>query len=555
MTTTADETTKLPNDLKEVRRRLEQLVEESRFTELIELVVRLLAKTRDSHNKLAARLANALRELYGRKSQKITKEDLTKFLGDLGKDAPESAGDAANPPPTEPETGNVPQPPEPPKPPPARGGRPPLPPNLPRKERKVTVPADQRACPKCGGERACIGYRTSNILDFEPAKFVVIEEQREKLACRNCPEEGVETAPSEKVMDGGRPGPGLLANILVEKFVDAMPLYRQAQAYERAGLWISPSTLGDWAAFAIDALAPVATRILERVLSSSYVRADDTGMRVLDGEHANGVKLGHIWGFVGADLVAFSYAPNWKADHPAALLQGFEGYLQGDGYAGYAAMLRDDDSGEPIVPDERRLGCAMHIRAKFEKAARANDPRGAVALAYFKAIYRIESDCKSEGLAPEARKARRDECSLPLVDKMYTWIHDQHARLVPGTLLFLATQYAINQEEVWRRCFTDGRFEIDNGEVERQIRPVALGRKNYLFAGSDKGAERLAIAYTLFGSCRMHGANQLEWATDVITKLQSGWPRDRLDELLPDAWVKARSPAEPPSPAASSDSS
>lgn len=550
MTTTADSPTKLPNDLKEVRRRLEQLVEESRFTELIELVVLLLAKTRESHNKLAARLADALRELYGRKSQRITKEDLTKFLGDLGKDAPESAVDAANPQPAEPEkapeTGNVPQPPNPPKPPPARGGRSPLPPNLPRKQHKVTVPTDQRACAKCGRERVCIGYRTSNILDFKPAEFFVVEEQCEKLACPQCPEEGVETAPSEKVMDGGRPGPGLLANIVVEKFVDAMPLYRQAQAYERSGLWISPSTLGDWAAFALDALAPIAARILERVLASDYVRADDTGMRVLDSDHANGVKLGHIWGFVGAEMVAFAYAPNWKADHPAALLQDFKGYLQGDGYAGYAAMLRDDDSGEPIVPEERRLGCAMHIRAKFEKAARAKDPRGAVALAFFKAIYRIEDDCKTEGLSPDARKARRDELSLPLVDKMYTWIHEVHGTLVPGTLLFTATQYAINQEDAWRRCFTDGRFEIDNGEVERQIRPVALGRKNYMFAGSDKGAERLAIAYTIFGSCRMCGANPLEWATDVLARLQSGWPRSRLDELLPDAWVKARSPADQP---------
>ncbi|WCQ89706.1 MULTISPECIES: transposase [Sorangium] len=114
-----------------------------------------------------------------------------------------------------------------------------------------------------------------------------------------------------------------------------------------------------------------------------------------------------------------------------------------------------------------------------------------------------------------------------------------HQRLVPGTPLYVATQYAINQEAVWRRCFTDGRFEIDNGEVERRIRCVALGRKNYLFAGSDRGAQRLAVGYTVFGSCRMHGVNPLAWATDVIAKLQAGWPRERLDELLPDAWARA----------------
>ncbi|XXZ55363.1 IS66 family transposase [Sorangium sp. So ce341] len=262
-------------------------------------------------------------------------------------------------------------------------------------------------------------------------------------------------------------------------------------------------------------------------------------MRVLDQDHPAGVKRGHIWAFVGAELVAFLYAPDWRAKHPAALLQGFTGYLQGDGYAGYGAMLRGEDGGEVIVPEERRLGCGMHIRAKFEKAAKGGDARAAVALAYFKAIYRIEAACKAEALSAEARMARRQELSLPVVDELYQWIHELHLRLVPSTTLYVATQYAINQEAAWRRCFTDGRFEIDNGEVERRIRCVALGRKNYLFAGSDKGAQRLAVGYTVFGSCRMHGVNPLAWATDVIGKLQGGWPRERLDELLPDAWARA----------------
>ena len=134
-----------------------------------------------------------------------------------------------------------------------------------------------------------------------------------------------------------------------------------------------------------------------------------------------------------------------------------------------------------------------------------------------------------------------DEQSVPKVDELYRWIHDLHPRLVPNTPLYTATQYALNQEAAWRRCFTDGRFEIDNGEVERRIRRVAIGRKNYLFAGSDKGAERLAIAYTVFGSCDMHGINPLVWARDVIGKLQDGWPMARLDELLPDRWLNSAS--------------
>ncbi|WP_437314546.1 IS66 family transposase [Sorangium sp. So ce385] len=527
----------LPADLADVRRKLEQLAAEQRVPELIELVLGLLIQLRDKNTALSAKLASALRELYGRKSQKLSTEQLMLLFGELGAEAPQGTADPSPSP--QPGQGVVPQPSEPPKPPRGRGGRAPLPAHLPRETRVVPVPEEERTCPQCGAEKKCIGHRTSEVLEFVPAQFRVIEEQREKLACPRCPEQGVTTADSEKVMDRGRPGPGLLASIIVEKFEDSMPLYRQAQQYARFGVSLSPSTLGDWSAFALDVLAPVAERIEERVLGSCYLRADDTGMRVLDRDHPAGVKRGHIWAFVGADLVAFLYAPDWRAKHPAELLQSFTGYLQGDGYAGYGAMLRGDDRGEAIVPEERRLGCGMHIRAKFEKAAKGGDARAAVALSYFKAIYRIEAACKDEALSAEARWTRRQELSLALVDELYQWVHELHLGLVPGTPLYVATQYAINQEAAWRRCFTEGRFEIDNGEVERQLRRVALGRKNYLFAGSDKGAQRLAIGYTIFGSCRMHGANPLAWATDVIGRLQAGWPRKRLDELLPDAWASS----------------
>lgn len=540
MTSSTSVHDKLSEDLLAVRRKLEQLGAEGRVDEIIALVIDLLARMRDSHNAIAARLANALRELYGRKSQKVSTADLSSLLAQLGGEAPASAGVAATPEGDAAATpeGTVPTPPEPPKPPRGRGGRSPLPKDLPRKKRKVPVPEAERYCPRCGRERVCIGLRDSgDVIEFVPAHFEIIEEQREKLACPSCPEEGVATAPSEKVMDRGRPGPGLLANILVKKFQDAMPLYRQSQEYERHGVSLSPSTLGDWAAFGLDVLAPVARRIGGRVFGADYVRADDTGLRVLDRDHPNGVKLGHMWAFVGDGLVTFHYAPNWKADHPAALLASFTGYLQGDGYAGYGAMLRGDETDEPLVPDERRLGCGMHIRAKFEKAAKTGDARAVVALAYFKAIYRIEEACKSEGLGPDERKARRTEQSLRHVDELYRWIQEIHPRLVPKTPLYVATHYAIGQEAAWRRCFGDGRFEIDNGEVERQLRRVALGRKNYLFAGSETGAERIATAYTVFGSCHMHGVNPLAWATDVIRKLQDGWPTARLDELLPDRWV------------------
>lgn len=533
-------------DLDDVRRKLEELLGEGRGQDLIDLVLALLAEVRDTNTALSVRLRNALRALYGRKSQKISDEQLSLLFEALGQEPLAGADNAAEDP-TPPETGTdpdrpAPQPPAPPPPLRGRGGRAPLPKELPRESRVVPVPEAERVCESCGAPKRCIGYRTSEILEFVPAQFKVIEEKCEKFACPRCPEEGVATAPSEKVMDRGRPGPGLLANILVQKLQDAMPLYRQTQAYERCGMSLSPSTIGDWSSFALDVLKPVSARIFEHVLLSFFIHADDTGLRVLDQDHPKGVKRGHVWAFVGGGLVAFRYTPDWKAERPAALLVNFTGYMQGDGYAGYEAMLRDgDDEAEPVVPEDRRLACGMHIRSKFEKAAQGGDLRGAVALAHFKKIYRVEAACKQELLSPEGRKTRREAESLREVDELYKWIHDLHPRLVPKTPLYKATYYAIGQEERWRRCFTDGRFEIDNGEVERQLRRVALGRKNYLFAGSDKGAERLGVGYTCFGSCHMHGVNPLAWGTDVIAKLQGGWPMSRLDELLPDRWVNPAS--------------
>ena len=552
MISTPSPQAQLPPDLADVRRLLVQLAAEGRVDELIELVVTLFAQMRDKNTALAARLGKALRQLYGRKSEKISSEQLALLFAKLGDEVPPGAAaiagaspaSSSEAPPQQPDPERPPAPPRPEPPKRARGGRTPLPAHLPREIRVVPVPEAERACAICGAEKKCVEHYTSEILEFVPAQFLVIEERREKLECPRCPEQAV-TALSEKVMDRGRPGPGLLATILVEKFDDSMPLYRQAQKCARYGVPLSASTLGDWSAFSLDVLAPVAERIGERVLDWFYVRTDDTGMRVLDRDHPNGVKRGHMWGFVGDDLVYFSYAPDWQAKHPAALLDGFAGYLQGDGYAGYSAMLKKGKGGAPIVPEERLLGCGMHIRSKFEKLVRAGDERGAVAIAYFKAIYRIEAACKDEGLSPDERLVRRQELSLPIVNDMYKWIRDIHSSAVPNTPIFAATQYAINQETAWRLCFTDGRFEIDNGEIERQIRRIAVGRKNYLFAGSDKGAERLAIGYTVFGSCRMHGVNSFEWARDVISKLQAGWPRSQIDDLLPDIWAKRRREAAP----------
>jgi transposase len=521
-----------PEDLAAMRKVLVAMAEEKGAESVITMLVDVLGQARAQNTQLQVRVQQLLRQLYGRKSEKVSAAQLSLLLQGLGEQAPTTAQPAPDATAGE---GDVPQPTAPAR---KLGGRKPrreLPDDLPRETKTVTVPAAERRCSACGTEKACIGHLKSEMLEFVPAHFKLVEILREKMACPKC-ESGVVTAPSEKVMDRGRPGPGLLANLLVEKFQDAMPLYRQAQSYERCGVSLSESTLGDWSAFGCDVIEPIAKRLAQRIIASSYVRADDTTLRVLDRDHINGVKRGHVWAFVANRLVAFHYAPDWKAERVVDFLRGFTGHLQGDGYAGYEEILEPPEGRPPDMPNERRLGCGMHLRRKFEEAANGGDPRGAIALSYFKQLYHIEEACKVDELGPDARHARRQTESLPIVDELYRWIYELCPKEVPKTPLHKAMVYAINQEEYWRRCFSDGRFEIDNGETERQLRRVALGRKNYLFAGSDKGAERIAVAYSVLGTCHMNGVNPLAYLTDVIEKLQNGWPKARLDEILPDAW-------------------
>src|SRR5688572_6079547 len=253
---------------------------------------------------------------------------------------------------------------------------------------------------------------------------------------------------------------------------------------------------------------------------------------------------GHLWCFVGTDStraterVGYGYTQSWEADEIADWLGAIDGFMQGDGYAGYSTEVEDEETGETFVlmPDERRLGCGMHIRSKFHDALLAQDKRAAIPLQHFADLYEIEAECKEQGLDPSARLEQRRRRSLPLLDALDHWVEEVHPKLLPKSPLRRATTYAKNQREFFRRCFDDGRFEIDNGRVERRIRNFAVGRRNYLFTGSVRGGERLAIAYTLVDNCTILGADPYRYLVDVITKLEGGWPLRRLSELLPWRW-------------------
>ena len=511
-----------------VRALLRRLASEGRADDAIEMALGLVSALRTDNTSLRLQLMQAMRARFGRTSEKVSAEQLALFLDQIAEDLPEGA---------KPDD-EVPTPKDKPRGARSRHGKKPLPANLPREPYVVPVPDEARRCDECGGEKKTIGYVRSEVIEFRPATFVVLVPAREKVACPKC-ETHVSIADDDKLAPAMRPGPGLLAQLIVGKWQDALPIERQADGFKRLGVDLASSTLLDWVAFGVDMLAPIARRITQLVLFSSYIQADDTTLKVLDPEKKPAVKRGHIWAFVGMDvgLTSFLYAPDWSATHPAELLATFTGHLQGDGYAGFEKMLEPPNDEVSVFSEERRLACGMHIRRRFENAAKLGDARGAVALAFFRKIYAVEAACKDEGLTHEQRLVRRQSESLPLAHELYAWMEKLHATLVPSSKIYDATRYALNQKDAWLRCFSDGKFEIDNGEVERHLRRVSLGRKNYLFAGSDKGAVRAAIAYTVLACCRMHDVDPAAYVRDVLRKIGDGWPQSKLDELLPHRWA------------------
>jgi len=304
------------DDIVAVRSKLEELARAQRFDEAIALMLDLLVRVRDDNTALQVRLHNALRQLYGRRSEKMDVGQLSLLFEQLGDEAPDGASriveeakqgssddteasDATDGGGAAPDTEEtVPQPGQSPRPVRRRKGRSPLPAHLPREKEHFPVTGKERICDECGHEKQTIGWEVSEYLEFEPARLVVKQQHREKVGCRDCDEPGIVTAPNEKVMPYGLPGPRLLGQVVISKHDFAQSLYRQSDIFEQSGVRIPDSTLGDWNAFALDVIAPIAELMGERALSAFYINLDDTGFRVLDKKHPKGVKRGRLWGVV-----------------------------------------------------------------------------------------------------------------------------------------------------------------------------------------------------------------------------------------------------------------
>jgi transposase len=412
--------------------------------------------------------------------------------------------------------------------------RKPLPEHLPR---ETVIYAPDATCPDCGTTMLRLGEDVSEMLEYVPAWFKVIRQVRPKLSCRCC-QRIVQMAAPIRPIDRGLPGPGLLAHVAVSKFADALPLYRQAQIYAREGVELERSTLADWLGGVARLVQPLVDALGRYVLGANKLHADDTPVPVL--EPGRGVtKTGRLWTYVRDDRPAgsadapavwFRYSPDRKGEWPLAHLQGFSGVLQADGYAGFERIYARGGVVE--------AACWAHVRRKFYDIYVANDsPIAAEALTRIRALYAIEAEVR--GRPPDQRKAARQARAGPLLDALQQWLQTTLAAVSKKSELAVAMRYALTRWTALSRYRDDGGIEIDNNAAERSLRAVALGRKNYLFAGSDTGGERAAAFYSLIGTAKLNGLDPEAYLRAVLERIAEH-PINRIDELLPWNLASAR---------------
>jgi transposase len=409
-----------------------------------------------------------------------------------------------------------------------------LPAHLPRIE--VVIDMEDRRCPCCAGALHRIGEDVAERLDMVPLQFRVLVIRRPKYVCRRCTGTVVQASAPPRLIEGGLPTEVLVAHVIVSKYADHCPLYRQAQIYARQGIDLDRSTLADWTGRGAWWLRPLHAKLLDELRASPKLFADETTAPVLDPGRGR-TKTGQLWAYARDDrpwsgpappAVAYVYAPDRKAERPVAHLEGFQGVLQVDGYAGYRALAK---SGHVAL-----AFCWSHVRRQFyDIAAQGPAPVATEMLARIAKLYGIEDEIR--GRPAEERRAVRQERTKPLADALKSWMETKLAAVSQKSTIADAFRYTLSRWDGLIRFLGDGRIEIDSNVVERSIRPLALNRKNALFAGSDGGGEHWAILASLIETCKLNAVDPGAYLADVFTRLVEGHPANRLDEMLPWNWA------------------
>jgi transposase len=453
---------------------------------------------------------------FGRKSEKLAQqiEQLELRLEDL-QAKPAGSKSAATAPPLLISAG-------------AKPARRPLPEHLPRQTQRHEP--KESACPDCGGKLRKLGEDVSEMLEYVPASFFVIRHVRPKLSCTKCDHIVQASAPSRPI-ERGIAGPGLLAHVLVSKYADHLPLYRQSEIYARQGIELERSTMADWVGGTSQLLEPLIEVLRRYVTASSKLHADDTPVPVL--APGNGkTKTGRLWTYVrddrptgdmGAPAVWFAYSPDRKGEHPERHLREFRGTLQADAYAGFNQLYETGRIQE--------AACWAHVRRKFYDLQQAHASLVASeALERLAALYAIEKAIR--GRPAEERQQIRNARARPLLESLRQWFEATIPKLSRKSDTTAAIRYALSLWDALMRYCDDGHLEIDNNAAERALRVVALGRKNYLFAGSDAGGERAAAIYSLIGSAKLNGLDPEAYLREVLSRIAEH-PITRIEDLLP----------------------
>jgi transposase len=408
----------------------------------------------------------------------------------------------------------------------------PLPEHLPRE--RVVYPAPC-SCPKCGGPMRKLGEDVTETLECEPRRWKVVEHVREKVSCRCCEAIAQPPAPSHPIARG-RAGPHLLALVLAAKYGQHLPLTRQSAIYAGEGVELDVSTLADWVGSSAAGLMPLVLAVRAHVFSAERLHGDDTTVPVL----AKGkTRTGHLWAYVRDDrpfaghappAAAFFYSPDRRGEHPERHLAGFAGILQADAYAGFDRLYAPERGPGPIL----EAACWAHARRQlFELAAVSKAPIAAGAVRRIDELFAIERGIN--GKPAEERLAVRAERAKPLAAELETWLHIQHERVSRKSETGKAIGYALNHWAALTRFLGDGRICLSNNAAERALRGVAIGRRNWTFAGSDRGGERAAAVYTLIETAKLNGVDPQAWLADVLARLPDH-PVRRINELLPWSW-------------------
>jgi len=415
---------------------------------------------------------------------------------------------------------------------PRRGahGRRRLPAHLPREQVMHELPEAERRCPCCGEPRREIGRETSEQIEYIPATLKVIEHVRVKYACRRCEEHVTIASKPPQPIDKGLPGPGLLAQTVLAKYGDHLPLYRQEDILSRHGVVIRRSTLCAWIAAVAELCRPLYERMCQLVLLAKVLHTDDTTVKLLD------PMLGHartarFWAYVGDARHPYSvydFTTSRQRDGPAKFLKNFAGYLQADAYGGYDGIYLDSKGA--IV----EVACWTHCRRYWWEARTTDSRRAHEALSYIARLYQLESEFA--GAASDQRRALRQQHALPILREFRQWIDQQLGTLLPKSPIAQACTYTVNQWDALVRYTEDGDLSIDNNISERTVKIPAIGRKNWLFVASETGGHRAAILFSLVASCKANQVEPFAYLRDIFTRLPDQ-PAESLDELLPDRWL------------------